>query len=192
MQQMIERQLAGQEHTKEMMESQLGSLVSRMEADRKTDREEMLAKMDANQEGMNASLKEEIKSGQAEMRSIVSTVGEKIDALIADMKDGRKERTAWQEAMEARLGCEEPTSVEHREVPTEEAAVKSSRTMKKRQRGRHPAAGRRGEPKERTRGDCGSRRKLAAACRKVFRRAAVAWRKRIVVRKDLTRNQVER
>jgi hypothetical protein len=46
--------------------------------------------------------------------------------------------------------------------------------MKKRYRGRRLAAGRRREPKELIRGDCGSRRKLAAAYRKVSYRAAVA------------------
>jgi hypothetical protein len=49
--------------------------------------------------------------------------------------------------------------------------------MKKRHRDRHLAAGRRGEPKEVTRGECGSRRKLAAACFKLSRRAALARRK---------------
>jgi hypothetical protein len=78
------------------------------------------------------------------------------------------------------------SEVEHREVPTEEAAVKSSGTMKKRHRGRHIAAGRRSEPKELTRGDCGSRRKLAAACRKASSRARVAWFKRNVFRKIRT------
>jgi hypothetical protein len=52
--------------------------------------------------------------------------------------------------------------------------VKSSGRTKKRHRGRHLAEGRRGEPKELTRGDCGSRRKLIAVWRKVFRFAAVA------------------
>jgi hypothetical protein len=37
---------------------------------------------------------------------------------------------------------------DQQEVPTEEAAVKSSGTMMKPHRGRHLAAGRRGEPKE--------------------------------------------
>jgi hypothetical protein len=58
--------------------------------------------------------------------------------------------------------------------------------MKKRHRGQHLAAGRRGELKELTRGDCGSQRKLAAACRKVSRRAAVARSKRNVFRKIRT------
>jgi hypothetical protein len=59
------------------------------------------------------------------------------------------------------------------EFRTEDAVVKSSGTMKKRRRGRHIAAGQRGESKELTRGNCGSRRKLAAACRKLSRRSAV-------------------
>jgi hypothetical protein len=42
------------------------------------------------------------------------------------------------------------SEVKPREVPTEEAALKSSGTMKKRHRGRHLAAERRGEPKELT------------------------------------------
>jgi hypothetical protein len=75
---------------------------------------------------------------------------------------------------------------EHQEVPAEEAAVKSSGKMKKRHRGRYLAAGRRGEPNELTRQDCGSRRKLAAACRKVSRHAAVIWRKKNVFRKIRT------
>jgi flagellar biosynthesis/type III secretory pathway protein FliH len=44
MQQMIERLLAVREHMKEVIESQIGSLVTRMEADRKSDREEMTLK----------------------------------------------------------------------------------------------------------------------------------------------------
>jgi hypothetical protein len=104
---------------------------------------------------------------------------------------------ACQETTESNPETTEPNpkmeyESERREVPTEEAAVKSSGTMKNRHRGRHLAAGQRREQEELTRGDCRSRRKLAAACRKVSRRAAVAWSKRTVVRKDLTRNKVER
>jgi hypothetical protein len=42
------------------------------------------------------------------------------------------------------------SEVKHREVLTEEAAVKSSGAMKNQHRGRHLAAWRRGEPKELT------------------------------------------
>jgi hypothetical protein len=57
--------------------------------------------------------------------------------------------------MKARMGCEKPTpvdmesEVEHGEVRTEEALVKSSATMK-RLRGWYLAAGQRREPKELT------------------------------------------
>jgi hypothetical protein len=118
------------------------------------------------------------------MRSIVN-------ACLADMKDDRKETVSCQ-VTAACLDSKElnpedmESEVEHRDIPTEEAAVKSSGTVKKRYRGRHKAVGRRGEPKELTRGDCGSRRKLAAACRKMFYRAAVEWRKRNVFRKIRT------
>jgi hypothetical protein len=92
----------------------------------------------------------------------------------------REETTADREAMEANpemeTNSEMQSSGEHQNVPKEGVAVKSSRTTKKRHRGRNLAAGRRGEPKDLTRGDCESRRKLAAACRKVARRAAVARR----------------
>jgi hypothetical protein len=47
------------------------------------------AKIDAKQERMNASLKEKIKSGQAEMRSTVSTLEKKMDAWIANMRNDR-------------------------------------------------------------------------------------------------------
>jgi hypothetical protein len=39
------------------------------------------------------------------------------------------------------------SEVEHRQVPTEEASMKFSGTMKKRHKGNHLAAERRGEPK---------------------------------------------
>jgi hypothetical protein len=75
---------------------------------------------------------------------------------------------------------------EHQEVPREEAAVIPVRGRKRRHRGRKQAAGRCGEPKELTQGDCGSRKKLAAGCRKASHRATVAWRKRNVFRKSWT------
>jgi hypothetical protein len=82
---------------------------------------------------------------------------------------------------------EENESVaEHQEVPKEDSLVKPVKGRKKQHRGRKLAAGRCGEPKELTRGECGCRRKLAAACRKVSRRAAVARRKGNVFRKIRT------
>jgi hypothetical protein len=67
---------------------------------------------------------------------------------------------------------------EHQVAPKEDAVVKPVEGRKKRHRDRKPAAGRRGEPKKMTRSDCGARRKLVAACRKVSSCETVAWRKR--------------
>jgi flagellar basal body-associated protein FliL len=83
---------------KEMM-----ARLEAIQAETKTDREEMLARIDTNQERMNASLKEEIKYSQAEMRSTVSALEKKMDTWIVNMKDGRKEKTACQEAIEPNL-----------------------------------------------------------------------------------------
>jgi hypothetical protein len=70
--------------------------------------------------------------------------------------------------------------------------MESDKVPSKQHRDWHLAAGRRGEPKELTQGDCGSRRKLAATCRKVYRHARVAWRKRDIVSNNWTRDKVER
>jgi hypothetical protein len=59
----------------------------------RTNQEDLLARMevktDTNQERTNASLREEIHSGPAEMRSMVN-------AWIADMKDDRRETMSCQ------------------------------------------------------------------------------------------------
>jgi hypothetical protein len=72
---------------------------------------------------------------------------------------------------------------EHLVALKEDAVVKPVKGRKKRHRGRKPAAGRRGEPKELTRGDCGYGRKLAAVCRKVSSFATVARHRKNAVRK---------
>jgi hypothetical protein len=103
------------------------------------------------------------------------------------MKDDRRETVSCQVTTGACLASKElnpedmESEVEHVELPTEEASVKCSGTVKKRHRGRHLAAGLHGVPKELTRGICGSR-KLSASCSKVSRRARAAWRKRNIVR----------
>jgi hypothetical protein len=116
----------------------------------------------------------------------------------AQIKDGRKERTACQEASEANLEKMETNPEmmqsigEHQEVPKEEAAVRSSGALKKRHRDRNQAAERRQKPKERNRGNCGYRKRLAVAGRKMIRRARVAWRTRNFIRKYLTPDKVDR
>jgi hypothetical protein len=74
-------------------------------------------------------MREDINSGQTEMKSIVN-------AGTANMRDDRKEIVSCQLTTEACLCCKElnledmKSKVEHWEVSTEEAAVKSSGTMK--------------------------------------------------------------
>jgi hypothetical protein len=57
------------------------------------------------------------------------------------------------------------SKVEHWEVPIEEPAVKSTGTIKKWHRSQNLAAGQCRGPKELTREECGSQRKLAATCK---------------------------
>jgi hypothetical protein len=153
--------------------------------------QEMMTEMIANQETLvkiKDILREEIKSGQVEMRSTVSALGNKMGALIAGMKDGQKEMVACRVTTEA---CQEKkkrkpdnveSEVERRDVPMEEAAVKFSRIMKKQHRGQHITAGRQGKPRKLTRGDCRSQGMLVAACRKVSHHAAMAWRGKNIFR----------
>jgi hypothetical protein len=61
------------------------------------------------------------------------------------------------------------SKVEHWEVPKEDAIGKLVKGWKKWHRGQKLAAGRCGEPKELTQGDCGSQKKLSATCRRMSR-----------------------
>jgi hypothetical protein len=146
----------------EMMKILL-AMKEQMKAEREADREERKAEREADRE-----------QSKADVEQILAKMEERMTATQAktDMKAGREE-------MMQSVG-------EHQEVPREEAAVIPVRGRKRRHRGRKQAAGRHGEPKELTRGDRGSRKKLAAACRKVSRRATVAWRKRNIFRKSWT------
>jgi hypothetical protein len=72
--------------------------------------------------------------------------------------------------------------MEHQEIPKEEASVMPVGEPRKRRRVCNLATEHRQKRKERTRGNRGSRRKSAAACRKVCRHAKVAWRKRNLFR----------
>jgi hypothetical protein len=107
------------------------------------------------------------------------------EATVHSMRAWGKEMMASQETTETRLACKEPTSVdiesetEHREASKEHAAVETDKAPSTRHRDWHVVARHCGKPKELSRGDCRSWRNLAAACRKVSRRARVAWHKRI-------------
>jgi hypothetical protein len=72
---------------------------------------------------------------------------------------------------------------EHQENLKEDVAVIPVGGLRKRRRDCNLAAERRQKMRERTRGNRGSRRTSAAACRKVSRRAKVAWQKSNLIRK---------
>jgi hypothetical protein len=111
------------------------------------------------------------------------------EPVSGDIKDDQNETPAGNEAtekIEQDPGMMQSVE-EHHDVPIEEVAVMPVKGLKKRRRGRKSTAGRRGEPKTLNRGNCGSRKKLAAACRKVSRHATVAWRKRNLIRRSETR-----
>jgi hypothetical protein len=78
----------------------------------------------------------------------------------------------------------------HREVPKARAAVKPVGGLRKWHRGRNLATERSQKPKEQTRGNCGSRRKLVVTCSGTTRRAKVARRKGNAVGKNRTRDVV--
>jgi hypothetical protein len=75
---------------------------------------------------------------------------------------------------------------EHQQIPKGEAARMPVGGPRKRRRVTNRVADRRQKRKERTRGYYGFGRKLAAACRKVFRRAKGDWGRRNIFRKILT------
>jgi hypothetical protein len=165
--------------------------VKMMEGNFTTCRKETVA----CQEMTEANPEEEEPSPQEITRRIEKTQVElpTVEASLDPLTKKLEEKSERQEipkegAAVASLECEEQgpkkweSGAERREVPTEKAAVKSSRISKKRPRGLHIAAGRRVRPTKLIRGDCESRRKLVAACKKVSRCAAVAWSRRNIFR----------
>jgi hypothetical protein len=151
---------------------------------------EISARMDANpkenndtQERMNENLKylkENIKSSQAEMRSVIctfwselkETIQHEIKAVIQPIPSELDETTACNGATETEPDPGMMQSIkENQEIPKGEAAVMPVGEPRKRRRVRNLAAEGRRKRKERTRGYRGSRKKSAAACRKVSCRA---------------------
>jgi hypothetical protein len=124
----------------------------------------MQAKMDAN-----------IKAYHEEMMAMVDAYHERMMACLRKTK-------ADTEKTEPDPGMMQSTE-ENQEIPKGEAAVIPVREPRKRRRVRSLATERCQKWKERTRGNRGSRRKSAAACRKVSHCARVAWHKRNLVRK---------
>jgi hypothetical protein len=134
----------------------------------------MQDKMDANQEKMETNR----KAYHEEMMAMVDAYHERMMACL-----GKTEADTVK--TEPEPGMMQSTE-EHQEIPKGEAAVMPVGEPRKRRRVRNLAAERRQKRKERTRGNCKSRRKSAAACRKVSRSAKVALRERKLVRRSGT------
>jgi hypothetical protein len=95
-----------------------------------------------------------------------------LDKWLMDLKDGRKETTTCKETTETKLNPGLMQSIEeHQDIPKGEVAVMPVRESGKRHRVCNLDAERHQKRKERTQGNRGSRRKLAATCRKVSRHA---------------------
>jgi hypothetical protein len=111
----------------------------------------------------------ERKAWRENLYAETEAINARTEAIRARTKALRDERTednfnaclketmvCQEETTVATLECQEPSpkewesEAERQEVPTEEAAVESSRVMKKRHRGRRIAAGRREKPNELT------------------------------------------
>jgi hypothetical protein len=155
------------------------AMMTRMEEDSKAWREKMKSEREAQREERKAEREADREQSKADVEQILAKMEERTTATQAKTNAKLKELMEPSPEMMQSIGV-------HREVPREEAAVIPVRGRKWRHRGRKQAAGRHGEPKELTRGDHGSGKKLAAACRKASRRATVAWLKRNVFRKSWT------
>jgi hypothetical protein len=148
--------------------------------------ERMLAKMDSFQAKMDAN--------HEEMMTKLYAYHERMKASV---NAWRKETMACQEATEVysdkmEADAEEMKSVAEQEKdPKEDATVETGRAPNKQHRGWHLATGHRSQLEERTRGNCGSQKKLAAASRKMNHQAGVAQCKVKVhvIRKNQTRDK---
>jgi hypothetical protein len=132
-----------------------------------------LREIRAGQEHLKEEMKAKMDSHHEKLMTLVKADKEKIEAI----------REACLEKTESCLESKEPVRLElesiavHEDIPKEEAIVKTVGALKKWHRDRHPAIRCHGQPKKRTQGNCGSRKKLAAACTWMTGRAILAWHK---------------
>jgi hypothetical protein len=173
------------------MEKMMQQILAQMNANAKANQEDMLSKMAADQENMAANKEEllarmdkmdAIMAKAAKQEEMLAQLNAKMDANLAVIKSTIN---AFKEKMEPNPE-ENEAVVEHQNIPSEDVVVMPVGEPRKRLRVRKSTAGRRGEPKELNRGNHRSRRKLAAASRKVSRHVAVVWRKRKLFRRTGT------
>jgi hypothetical protein len=190
----------------ELLRKEIRAYQAKMDADGKTEKEEMLKKMRA----WGEKLDEETRAILAETRAIEArTAAMRDKRLEGNMNVWQEETTACQDAMETNprdkcvndnhneiLACREtveacleerkPTSPDRKpeaaqkdEVPVDDAEVMPvGEPKKKRRRDRKLAAERRCQkPKTSTRENCGPQKRLAVARRGTSHRATVARQK---------------
>jgi flagellar biosynthesis chaperone FliJ len=157
-------------------------LMKKLDADRKTDKEEIKT----NQAKLLARLEDDRQDERRFLKEMMQIMDTSHKEIMAESKPGRDMETMACQEMEE---CQEE---EEEEVPVEDAIVKPVKGRRKRYRGKKQAAERCEESEELTRGICGSRRKLAAACRKVSRRAAVARSRRDAFKNERTQDGCQR
>jgi hypothetical protein len=166
--QMIANQ-ASIEANMEAEREEMKAKQAKIEADMKADKEEGKANVKTHMQEIMAEMKADREAHVQEIVVKIDAIADKMEAAVQSIRserDGKIQRRIvnvmeWQEipkegAVVASLESKEPGSkeleseVERRDVPTEEAAVKSSGRTKKRPRGRHIAAGRSRKSKELT------------------------------------------
>jgi hypothetical protein len=130
------------------------AMQEKAEAEREIEKEEIIARKDANTKDMLA-VKEELRADREQRKAAMEEILAEMDrkaspemmtATQAKTDVKLKELTETREEM--MLSAEE-----HQEVPNEDAVVIPVRGRKMRHRGRKQAAGRHGESKELNRGD---------------------------------------
>jgi hypothetical protein len=182
---------ARQEDLEKMMNAKVNSEMDAIRAKTKARQEEMLARMQENTQ----AIREDIKSAQAEIRSIIcafqseikETIQREMRAAIQSVQSELDETTTCREATEIEPDPGIMQSIEaHQEIPKGEVAVMPVGGLRERRRVRNLDTERRQKRKERTRGNSEIRRKSDAACRELFRRAKNGMAKRNIITKIRT------
>jgi hypothetical protein len=157
----------------QMMEPMKECLVAIMEEMRTNQ-----AKADANLKETKEEIMTDLKTQIGCLASCIYVNQEKAEACDQEMMVIMETCLGQMKAMNLEASPEEIESeVEHEEVPEEEAAVETLGALKKWYGARDLAVGCRWQLKKQTQGDCGSWKKLAAACREITRHAGVLWHK---------------
>jgi hypothetical protein len=146
------------ENMKQMTQELLRGMEERINANRKADRDELKAIMNAFQEKLD-SIQEKVEARMANFEEKMDDYRNKRMAMLdAHHKSimvslGQTETNTEKTVPDPEMM---QSAEEHRDVPSEDVIVRPVKGLRKRRRGRKLTARQRGEPKELTQGDCGS------------------------------------